>query len=152
MYNSDLCIFMLIYLVAQMVKRLPAMWETWVRSLGGEDALEKDMATHSSTLAWKIPWTEEPCRLQSMGSQRVGHNWATSLTSLTQSHSWLMTEVSNSSASDNQAFSHWTTPPPRQLKSLYDLEEISPHHEPTVTSLRPSFLSWENPGWLTPLL
>ena len=61
-------------LVAQMVKRLPAMWDTRVRSLGREEPLEKDMATHSSTLAWKIPWTEEPGRLQSMGSQRVGHD------------------------------------------------------------------------------
>ena len=51
-----------------------AMWETWVQSLGQEDPLEKEMATHSSTLAWKIPWMEEPGRLQSMGSQRVGHN------------------------------------------------------------------------------
>jgi len=51
-----------------------ALRETWVRSLGREDPLEKEMATHSSTLAWKIPWTEEPGRLQSMGSQRVGHN------------------------------------------------------------------------------
>ena len=62
-----------------MVKCLPAMRETWVRSLGWEDPLEKEMATHSSTLAWKIPWTEETCRLQSMGSQRIGHDWATSL-------------------------------------------------------------------------
>ena len=61
-------------LVAQMVKRLPAVRETWVRSLGWEDPLEKEMATHSSTLACKIPWTEEPGRLQSMGSQRVGHD------------------------------------------------------------------------------
>ena len=61
-------------LVAQMVKRLPTVWETWVRSLGQEDPLEKEMATHSSTLAWKIPWTEERSRLQSMGSQRVGHD------------------------------------------------------------------------------
>ena len=59
-------------LVAQMVKHLLAMQETWVQSLGWEDPLEKEMATHSSTLAWKIPWTEEPGRLQSMGSQRVG--------------------------------------------------------------------------------
>ena len=66
-------------LVAQMVKHLSTMWETQVRSLGGEDPLEKEMATHSSTLAWKIPWTEEPGRLQSMGSQRVGHDWVTSL-------------------------------------------------------------------------
>ena len=61
-------------LVAQMVKCLPAVQGTRVRSLGGEDTLEKEMATHSSTLAWKIPWTEEPGRLQSMGSQRVGHD------------------------------------------------------------------------------
>ena len=60
--------------MAQRLKHLPAMWETWVQSLGWEDPLEKEMATHSSTLAWKISWTEEPCRLQSMGSQRVGHN------------------------------------------------------------------------------
>ena len=65
--------------VAQTVKRLPTMWETWVRSLGQEDPLEKEMATHSSTLAWKIPGMEEPGGLQSMGSQRVWHNWATSL-------------------------------------------------------------------------
>ena len=57
--------------MAQTLKHLPAMRETWVQSLGWEDALEKEMATHSSTLAWKIPWTEEPGRLQSMGSQRV---------------------------------------------------------------------------------
>ena len=57
-----------------MLKRLPAMWETRVRSLGQKDPLEKEMETHSSTLAWKIPWTEESCRLQSMGSQRVGHD------------------------------------------------------------------------------
>ena len=61
-------------LVAQMVKHLPAMWETQVRSLGQEDPLEKEMATHSSTLAWKIPWIEGPGRLQSMGLQRVGHD------------------------------------------------------------------------------
>ena len=61
-------------LVAQMVKRLPAMRETWVLSLGREDPLEKEMATHSNTLAWKIPWMEEPDRLQFMGLQRVGHD------------------------------------------------------------------------------
>ena len=61
-------------LVAQMVKRLPAMRKTRVRSLSQEDPLEKEMATHSSTLAWKIPWTEEPGRLQSMALQRVGHD------------------------------------------------------------------------------
>ena len=66
-------------LVAQMVKHLPTMWETWVQSLGWEDLLEKEMATHSSTLAWKILWTEEPGRLPSTGSQRVGLDWVTSL-------------------------------------------------------------------------
>ena len=65
--------------MAQTVKRLPAMQEAWVRSLGQEDPLEKEMATHSSTLASKIPWTEEPGRLQSMGSQRVWQDWVTSL-------------------------------------------------------------------------
>ena len=65
--------------MAQTVKRLPARQKTWVQSLGQEDPLEKEMATHFSTLAWKIPWTEEPGRLQSMGSQRVGHDWVTSL-------------------------------------------------------------------------
>ena len=66
-------------LVAQMVKHLSAMQETWVQSLGWEDPLEKDLATHSSTLAWKIPWMEKPGRLQSMGSQTVPQDWATSL-------------------------------------------------------------------------
>ena len=61
-------------LVAQTVKHLSAMQETWVRSLGWEDPLEKEMATHSSILAWKFPGTEEPGRLQSMGLQRVGHD------------------------------------------------------------------------------
>ena len=60
--------------MAQRLKRLPAMHETWVRSLGWEDPLEKEMATHFSILAWRIPWTEELGGLQSTGSQRVGHD------------------------------------------------------------------------------
>ena len=60
--------------MAQLVKNPPAMWETWVHSLGWEDPLEKEMAMHSSILAWRIPWTEELDGLQSTGSQRVGHN------------------------------------------------------------------------------
>ena len=64
-------------LVAQMVKSLPAMQETWVRSLGLEDPLEKEMATHPSILAWKVPWKEEPGRLQSKGSRRAGHEGRT---------------------------------------------------------------------------
>ena len=60
--------------MAQTVKNLPAMWETWIRSLGQEDPLEKGMATDSNILAWRIPWTEEPDGLQSKGSQRVRHD------------------------------------------------------------------------------
>ena len=60
--------------MAQLVKNLPAAWETWVRSLSWEDPLEKGMATHSSVVAWRIPWTEEPGGLQSTESQRVGHD------------------------------------------------------------------------------
>ena len=67
-------------LVAQRLKRLPPMQETQVRSLGWEDPLEKEMVTHSSIFAWRIPWTEKPGMLQSTGSQRVRRDWATSLT------------------------------------------------------------------------
>ena len=70
-YLSSLLTSLRASLVAQMLKCLSAMQETWVRSLGREDLLEKETATHSSTLAWKIPWIEEPVRLQPMGSQRV---------------------------------------------------------------------------------
>ena len=70
------CVFSVyqVSLVAQRLKRLPAMQETWVQSLGREDPLEKEMATHSSILAWRILWTEQPGGLQSMGLQRVGHD------------------------------------------------------------------------------
>ena len=67
-------VLLLAFPVAQLVRNLPAMQQTWVRFLSWEDPLEKEMATHSSILAWKIPWTEEPCRLQSMGLQIVGHD------------------------------------------------------------------------------
>ena len=84
------------FLVAQRLKRLPARRETRVQSLGQEDPLEKEMAPHSSILARRIPWTEEPGGLQSTGSQRVGHDWATSLThSLIQSKGslWRLKEL-----------------------------------------------------------
>ena len=71
---STLAFMSMSSLVSQMVKNLPVIRETWVQSLGWEDPLEKGMATHSSILAWRIPWAEEPGGLQSMGSQRVGHN------------------------------------------------------------------------------
>ena len=77
-------------LVAQRLKRLPPIQETRVQSLGREDTLAKEMVTHSSILAWRIPWTEKSGRLQSMGSQRVGHDWATSLTSLTAVWEWAL--------------------------------------------------------------
>ena len=73
-FNSPLPSLVLASLVAQMVKHLPGMLETQVQSLGRLDPLEEEMATHSSTLAWKIPWTEEPGWLQSMESQRVGRD------------------------------------------------------------------------------
>ena len=76
--NIVKALFWLCTQLAQMVKRLPTMRETWVWSLGREDPLEKEMATHSSILAWKIPWTEDPGGLQSVGLQRVGHEWVTS--------------------------------------------------------------------------
>ena len=60
--------------MAQRVKRLPAKWNTRIQNLGQEDALEKEMASHSSTVTWKIPWTEEPVKVQSMGLQRVKHD------------------------------------------------------------------------------
>ena len=74
-------------LVAQMVKNLPAMQKTWVWSLGQEDTLEKGMATHSSILAWRIPWTEGPGRLQSIRSHQVGHDWSN--LARTQARLWL---------------------------------------------------------------
>ena len=81
-YNKQSLNIISTSLVAQTVKRLPMIWEPQARSLGWEDPLEKEMATHSHTLAWKIPgnaWMEECGRLQSMGSKRVGQDWATSL-------------------------------------------------------------------------
>ena len=77
--------------VAQMVKHLSTMRETRVQALGWEDPLEMEMAIHSSTIAWKIPWTEEPGKLQSMGSQRVGHGGATSFSlSLSFTHTYML--------------------------------------------------------------
>ena len=69
-------------------RRLPAMWETWVQSLGQEDSLEKEMAIHSSILAWRIPWTKEPVGLQSMGSQRVGYDRVTNTFTFREVVAW----------------------------------------------------------------
>ena len=78
------------FLVDQKVKNLPKMWELWVQSLSQEDPLEKGMTTHSSILAWRIPWTQEPGRLQSSGSQRVGMTER-----LTHTHTHTHTETGN---------------------------------------------------------
>ena len=75
--GNKLTIFILAFLVAQILKDLLAIQETWVPSVGQEDSPGEENATHSSILAWRIPWTEEPGRLQSIGSQRVEHNWVT---------------------------------------------------------------------------
>ena len=72
--DCKLAVQLIASLMAQTVKNLPEMQETWIQSLGWDDPLEKEMATHSSILAWRTPWTEEPGGLQSMGVQRVGHN------------------------------------------------------------------------------
>ena len=79
--------------MAQMVKNVPVMQETWVWSLSQEDPLEKGMVTHSSILTWRIPWTEEPGKLQSIGSQRVGYNWATNTHTLTEASVGLLTAL-----------------------------------------------------------
>ena len=88
LFRSFAYFYGLASMVAQQLKHLPGMRETQVRSLDQEDPLEKEMATHSSTLAWRIPWREEPGRLQSMGSQRVGHNWLTSLSRFILTEFW----------------------------------------------------------------
>ena len=75
--SKDHIVKAMVFLVAQMVKHSPGLLETWVWSLGLEDPLDKEMATHSSILVWRISWTEEPGGLQSMGLQRVIHDWAT---------------------------------------------------------------------------
>ena len=105
-------------LVAQRLKCLPGMWETWVWSLGQEDPLEKEMATHSSALAWRIPWREEPGTLQSMGSQRVGHDWATSFSLSLYIRNWISTLQADSLPSE---------PPgkPKVFVSWYWMQVIS---------------------------
>ena len=96
--------------MAQLVKNLPAMQETWVRSLGWEDPLEKGKATHSSILAWKIPWT-----IQSMGSQRVRHNWAT----FTSLHNRLKLLLSSIKSASLQLLPSDPGSAPRSLHNIY---------------------------------
>ena len=88
-----ICRFLVHKLLKPSLKDFEHYFETWLQSLGREDPLEKEMAIHSSTLAWKIPWTEEPGRIQSMGSQRVRHDWATSLHFMHWRRKWQPTPV-----------------------------------------------------------
>ena len=107
------------------------MRETWVWSLGREDPLEKEMATHSSILAWRIPWTEEPDGLQSTVSQRVGHDWATSLHAFfhgfSSSHVW-MWELDCEESWGPKNWCFWTVVLEKTLESFLDSKKIQPVH------------------------
>ena len=104
------------------------MWETWVRSLGQEDPLEKEMATHSSILAWRIPWTKEPGGLQSTGSQRVGHDWATSFSVFPHFQYWLNMSITFSRIKDNE-----TEAPPSGILAWKIPWTESPHGKASRT-------------------
>ena len=109
--------------MAQTVKKLPVMQETWVWSLDWEDPLEKGMATHSSILAWRIPWTEEPGRIQLIGSQRVGHDWVT----FSSSHVWMWElDYKENWAPKNWCF--WTVMLEKTLESPLDWKGFQPVH------------------------
>ena len=148
------------YLVAQMVKRLPTMWETQVWPLGCEDPLEKEMATHSSTLAWKIPWMEDRGRLQSTGSQRVEHDWTTSLSlslSVVESSDLLLINCCFSVTKSCSTFCDpvdWTIPDVPILHYLPELAQthvrwvgdaIQPSH-PLSSPSSPAFNLSQNQG------
>ena len=124
--------------VAQIMKNLPKMQESWVQSLGWEDSLETGMATHSRILAWRIPWTEKPDRLQSMGSQRVGHDWATNThrvfahkglikSARKQSHNGMPATVENMKEKNNKETLHvlmWTDFQDIQLEPMKLMSQI----------------------------
>ena len=139
------------FLMAPTVKRLPSMWETWVRFLGRESPLEKEMAIHSSTFAWKIPWTEEPHRLQSIGSQRVGHDWATSdsdsdtICNLDAYLFFMSVQFSRSVVSDSlqpHGLQHAWPPCPSPTSGVYsNSSPLSQWCYPTISSSVIPFLS-----------
>ena len=110
-------------MIAQMVKNLPAMWATWVQSLGREDPLGKGNATHPSILAWKTPWTEEPGRLESMGLQRLRYDWATFSHSLTL---YNMPQYLGSSFIIS-LFTYWSVPLFNIYIFLFNLQKCSLH-------------------------
>ena len=128
--------------VAQMVKTLPAVWETQVQSLGWEDPLEKGMATDSSILAWRIPWTEEPGGLQSTGSQRLGHDWATN----TFTFRFQATDL-NSWPRSGQA----SIPVTSDFQMLYFLSHFPPHSTPSYKMHHTATIflwNWKGRAWL----
>ena len=112
-----LCDPMISSLVAQRLKCLPPMQETRVQPLGWEDPLEKEMVTHSSILAWRIPWREMPGRLQSTGSQRVGQDWATSLTYFVILRTEVCQAPLSMGFSRQEYWSKWPCPPPGDLSN-----------------------------------
>ena len=113
--------------MAQTVKRLSTMWETWVRSPGWEDPLEKEMANHSNTIAWKIPWTEEPGRLQSMGSQLSNwHDWATP--SLNDNRNKVHSKFNALDSSWNQLPQPWSMKKLSFKKSEPGAQKFGGHH------------------------
>ena len=125
-------------------KNPPAMWKTWVQSLGWEDPLEEDMATHSSTLAWRIPWTEEPGELQSMGSQRVRHDWS----DLAHTHNtfdhlyWKETTQENSGIVDSNVISQLFVAPTGSYSPLIP----PPLHCPSNPCYLPPWLIFYGPS------
>ena len=135
-------------LIAQMVKNLPAVQETRVRSLGQEDPLEKEMATHSSILAWKVPWTEEPGGLQSMGSQIAGHDWATNTCTYTLVVFLLKQSDFNPRLSNLFPVFRWNNDLGRLLKlSLPSQELVWPClYSPTTGNTSPLGLSPSGPS------
>ena len=121
--------------MAQTVKKLPAMQETWAHFLGREDPLEKGMATHPSILAWRIPWTEEAGGLQSMGLQRIGHDWTTNITKNTRYYNTPISQVKKLRPKEVTG-SHWHS---RRLLAELGLELNTPvpmHHN--HLSIRPN--------------
>ena len=119
------------------------MRETWVRSLGREDPLEKEMAIHSSTIAWKIPWTEKPGRLYSMGSQRVGHDWVTSLHSNScPSRRWCHPTISSSVVPFSSCFQSFPA-----LRSFPVSQFFTPGDQSTGVSASASVLPMNIQNW-----
>ena len=111
--------------VAQMVKNLPPVWDTWVQSLVWEDPLEEGIATHSSILAWRLPWTEEPGRLQPMGLQRIGHEWVTRNKYLFLYWSLCLCLLQIKHRTNIFGFSVLTTPPPLSRTPLKEKQYLS---------------------------